>query len=200
MSLVASLAPDFTAHALLKSGEIVQNFKLSNFVNNKYAIIFFWPLDFTFVCPSELIALNKRYLEFAKRDTKIVGVSIDSEFTHYAWRNTPINEGGVGPLKYPMISDIKHKIIKLYNVSHPEMDVALRGTFILDKNRIVRSQIINDLPIGRNVDELIRIIDALKFVEDTGLVCPAQWENNKKGIKATPEGISEYLSKNFGDL
>lgn len=201
MILVSRQAPNFTAPAVLENGKIVENFVLQDFLKKKEAIIFFWPMDFTFVCPSELIACNKRYHEFQKRGVEIVGISIDSVFVHNAWRQIPVIKGGIGPLKYPMVSDIKKEIIHMYGVEHPNKGVALRASFLVDKLRIVRHQIVNDLPFGRNFDEMIRMIDALQFHESSnGLLCPAQWNTNKASLQASQESVVDYLSKNYTQL
>lgn len=192
--LVGKKAPDFTAAAVLQNGSITNAFNLHETIRNKYAIVFFYPLDFTFVCPSELIAIDNRIDEFVKRDALILGVSIDSQFTHNAWRKTPVANGGIGPIRYPLIADVDHQICQAYGVEHPTAHVALRGAFIIDKHGIVRSQVINDLPLGRNVDELLRLIDALDFHEKHGEVCPAGWTKGKIGIKPTTEGIAKYLA------
>ena len=192
--LVGSKAPNFTAAAVLPNGEIKNDFNLYQAIDKQYAILFFYPLDFTFVCPSELIALDNRIAEFKKRDTIILGISIDSQFTHNAWRNTPIKNGGIGPVQYSLIADINHHICQAYGVEHPTQHVALRGAFIIDKQGIVRSQIVNDLPLGRNVDELLRLIDALAFHEAHGEVCPAGWTAGKTAIKPTAAGIASYLA------
>lgn len=198
--LVGRKAPDFTAAAVLANGEITPQFNLYKTIEKKYAIVFFYPLDFTFVCPSELIALNNRIEEFEKRNTVIVGVSIDSQFTHNAWRNTPVANGGIGQVRYPLVADVNHQICQSYGVEHPSAHIALRGAFIIDKQGIVRSQIVNDLPLGRNVDELLRLIDALEFHEKHGEVCPAGWSKGKTGIKPTTEGIATYLAKESNAL
>lgn len=198
--LVGKKAPDFTAAAVLGSGEITSQFNLHQTIQGKYGILFFYPLDFTFVCPSELIALNNRHDEFAKRETVVMGISIDSQFTHNAWRNTPVEKGGIGALSYPLIADVDHHICQTYGVEHPTAHVALRGAFIIDKNGIVRSQIVNDLPLGRNIDELLRLIDALDFHEKHGEVCPANWSQGKTGIKPTVQGIATYLAKEAAGL
>lgn len=199
-SLIGKRALDFTAAAVLANGEIVDNFNLHDQIKDKYGIIFFYPLDFTFVCPSELIAIDNRIDEFEKRSTLVMGVSIDSQFTHNAWRSTPVANGGIGAIRYPLIADVNHQICQAYGVEHPSAHVALRGAFIIDKQGIVRSQIINDLPLGRNVDELIRLIDALEFHEKHGEVCPAGWTKGKTGIKPTTEGIAAYLANEAGQL
>jgi peroxiredoxin 2/4 len=199
-TLVGRKAPDFTAAAVLANGEIHPNFNLQSASNGQYAILFFYPLDFTFVCPSELIAIDNRFEEFEKRQTLIMGISIDSQFTHNAWRNTPVANGGIGSIRYPLIADVNHHICQAYGVEHPTAHVALRGAFIIDKKGIVRSQIINDLPLGRNVDELLRLIDALDFHENHGEVCPAGWTKGKAAIKPTSEGIAEFLSSQAEQL
>lgn len=198
--LVGKKAPDFTAAAVLANGELVDNFNLHQAIQGKCGIVFFYPLDFTFVCPSELIALDNRILEFEKRNTLVMGVSIDSQFTHNAWRNTPVANGGIGPIRYPLIADVNHHICQAYGVEHPSVHVALRGAFLIDRHGLVRSQIINDLPIGRNVDELLRLIDAIEFHEQHGEVCPAGWTKGKTGIKPTTEGIAIYLSQEAEQL
>ncbi len=199
-SLVGRKAPDFTAAAVMANGQINGQFNLHQEIDKKYGIIFFYPLDFTFVCPSELIALDNRISEFEQRNALVMGVSIDSQFTHNAWRNTPVANGGIGQVKYPLIADVNHQICQAYGVEHPTAHVALRGTFIIDKQGIIRSQIVNDLPLGRNVDELLRLIDALEFHEKHGEVCPANWTKGKTGIKPTTEGIAKYLAEEAGQL
>ena len=192
--LVGREAPDFTAAAVLGSGEIVDGFNLKDTIKGKYAVIFFYPLDFTFVCPSELIAFDHRLAEFEKRGVEVIGVSIDSQFSHNAWRNTAINDGGIGPVKYALVADVKHEICQAYDVEHPEDGVAFRGSFLIDTDGMVRHQVVNDLPLGRNVDEMLRMIDALQFHEEHGEVCPAGWTQGDKGMKDTPAGVAEYLS------
>ncbi|VVC27434.1 Thioredoxin-like fold,Thioredoxin domain,Peroxiredoxin, AhpC-type,Alkyl hydroperoxide [Cinara cedri] len=200
MVLVTRQAPDFTASAVLGDGKITDNFHFKSYIKDKFAVIFFWPMDFTFVCPSELIAFDKRYIEFQKREVEIVGVSFDSVFTHNAWRQVRIEKGGIGAIQYPMIADIKREIIKAYDIEHPDSGVALRGSFLIDKTGIVRHQVVNDLPLGRNIDEMIRMIDALQFYEKYGDVCPAQWEKGQEGMHPSPEGVAKYLSKNLTKL
>lgn len=198
--LVSHVAPDFTAPAVLENGEIINNFNLLQYINKKEAIVFFWPMDFTFVCPSELIACDNRYSEFKKRNVKIIGISIDSVFVHNAWRQTPPNKGGVGPLQYPMVSDIKREIIKIYDVEHINKGISLRASFLIDKSGIIRHQIVNDLPFGRDFDEIIRMVDAIQFHETHGLLCPAQWKQNKLGLQGSQRGIQDYLSSNLSQL
>ena len=200
MVLVTRQAPDFTSSAVLGNGEIVNNFNFKKHVNGKAAVLFFYPLDFTFVCPSELIAFDHRYEEFKKRGVEVVGVSIDSEFTHNAWRNTPTENGGIGAVKYALAADVKHDIAKAYGIEHPEAGVALRASFLIDKNGVVRHQVVNDLPLGRNIDEMLRMVDALQFHEEHGEVCPAQWEKGKEGMKDNPEGVAKYLKQNADKL
>ena len=200
MVLVTRQAPDFTSSAVLGNGEIVNNFNFKKHVNGKAAVLFFYPLDFTFVCPSELIAFDHRYEEFKKRGVEVVGVSIDSEFTHNAWRNTPTENGGIGAVKYALAADVKHEIAQAYGIEHPEAGVALRASFLIDKNEVVRHQIVNDLPLGRNIDEMLRMVDALQFHEEHGEVCPAQWEKGKEGMKDSPEGVAKYLKQNADKL
>jgi peroxiredoxin 2/4 len=197
--LVGKLAPDFTAPAVLGSGEIANEYKLSEAIKGKKAVIFFWPLDFTFVCPSELIAFDHRFAAFEERGVVIVGVSIDSHMTHNAWRNTAINDGGIGPVKYAMVADIKQEIVKAYDVQSPG-GMAYRGSFLVDENGVVRHQVINDLPLGRNIDEMLRMVDALAFNQEHGEVCPAGWNKGDEGMKASTAGVAEYLSKKASSL
>nr|WP_314691006.1 peroxiredoxin C [uncultured Haemophilus sp.] len=200
MVLVTRQAPDFTSSAVLGNGEIVDNFNFKKHIEGKAAVLFFYPLDFTFVCPSELIAFDHRYEEFKKRGVEVVGVSIDSQFTHNAWRNTPTENGGIGAVKYALAADVKHEIAKAYGIEHPEAGVALRASFLIDKNGVVRHQVVNDLPLGRNIDEMLRMVDALQFHEEHGEVCPAQWEKGKEGMKDNPEGVAKYLKQNADKL
>jgi len=192
--LVGREAPDFTAPAVLGSGEIVEDYHFKTATKGKYAVVFFYPLDFTFVCPSELIAFDHRLEEFKKRNVEVIGVSIDSHFTHNAWRNTPTNEGGIGPVGYPLVADMTHAICKAYDVETPDGAVAFRGSFLIDLSGTVRHQVVNDLPLGRNIDEMIRMVDALQFTEEHGEVCPAGWHEGEKGMKASPDGVAEYLA------
>ena len=193
--LVGRKAPDFTAAAVKGDGSIVDNYNFATETKNKYAVVFFYPLDFTFVCPSELIAFDHRIEEFKSRNVEVIGVSIDSHFTHNAWRNTPINQGGIGPVKYALVADLNHAICKAYDVETPDGNVAFRGSFLIDRNGVVRHQVVNDLPLGRNIDEMLRMVDALQFTEEHGEVCPAGWNKGKKGMKANPKGVAEYLAE-----
>jgi peroxiredoxin (alkyl hydroperoxide reductase subunit C) len=190
--LVTQQAPDFTAPAVMPNGTIREDFKLSE-LRGRYVVLFFWPLDFTFVCPTEIIAHDHRIDQFRKRNVEVVGVSIDSQFTHFAWRNSAVTEGGIGPVQFPMVADIKHDITRAYGVEHPD-GVALRASFLIDRNGVVQHQVVNNLPLGRNVDEMLRVVDALQFTEEHGEVCPAGWHPGDAGMKPTAEGVSDFLS------
>ncbi|CAL4326246.1 peroxiredoxin C [Buchnera aphidicola] len=194
MVLVTKHAPNFIAPALLSNNEIIEKFDFKKYSNGQPIILFFWPMDFTFVCPSEIIEFNKLYTDFKKRNVKIVGVSIDSVFVHQAWQKTLPKNGGIGQINFPMVSDIKHDIQKSYGIEHPILGVALRASFLIDSNWIVRHQVVNDLPFGRNIKEMIRMVDAIDFHNKHGEVCPANWEKGKKGMQASSEGVAEYLS------
>ena len=198
--LVGRQAPDFTAPAVLGDGSIVEDFHFKKAVEGKYAVIFFYPLDFTFVCPSELIAFDHRLEEFKKRKVEVIGVSIDSHFTHNAWRNTAIKDGGIGQVGYTLVADMTHNICKAYDVETPDGAVAFRGSFLIDTKGIVRHQVVKDLPLGRNVDEMIRMVDALQFTEEHGEVCPAGWHQGDKAMKADPKGVAEYLASEADKL
>jgi peroxiredoxin (alkyl hydroperoxide reductase subunit C) len=197
--LVGKPAPDFTAQAVLGDGSIVE-YTLSEQTKGKYVAIVFYPLDFTFVCPTELIALDHRLAEFKNRGVEVLGVSVDSQFTHSAWRNTPVEKGGIGPVGYTLIADVSHAITKAYDVEVEGAAVAYRGTFLIDKGGIVRHQVVNDLPLGRNFDELLRVVDALQFVEEHGEVCPAGWNKGQKGFSPTAEGVASFLSEHSEKL
>jgi len=198
--LVGKKAPDFTAAAVLGNGEIVDSYNLTETIKGKKAVIFFYPLDFTFVCPSELLAFDHRFEEFQKRGVEVIGVSIDSQFSHNAWRNTPVNEGGIGPVKYALVADTKHEICQAYDVEFADAGVAFRGSFLIDEEGNVRHQVVNDLPLGRNVDEMLRMVDALSFHQEHGEVCPAGWKEGDKGMDASPAGVAAYLSENADQL
>ena len=193
--LVGKLAPDFDVAAVLGTGEIVDSYKRSEVMAGKYGLVFFYPLDFTFVCPSELIALNHRMDKFRELGVEVVAVSIDSQFTHNAWRNTAVNDGGIGAVTYTMAADINHDICRAYDVEAAD-GVAFRGAFIIDREDNVRSQLVNDLPLGRNIDELIRLVEALQFTDEHGEVCPAGWNKGDKGMNASPDGVAAYLAEN----
>jgi peroxiredoxin (alkyl hydroperoxide reductase subunit C) len=185
--------------AVLGNGQIVDDFSFKAATAGKYAVVFFYPLDFTFVCPSELIAFDHRLEEFKQRNVEVIGVSIDSQFSHNAWRNTPVNQGGIGPVGYTLVADLNHDICKAYDVES-EGGVAFRGSFLIDKSGVVQHQVVNNLPLGRNIDEMIRMVDALQFFEENGEVCPAGWNKGKKGMKASTAGVAEYLAENAGEL
>lgn len=191
--LVTKQAPNFTAEAVLANGNFEDNFELYKNIGKNGAVLFFWPKDFTFVCPSEIIAFNNRMNEFEKRGINLIGISVDSKEVHYAWRNTDVKNGGIGAVGFPIISDMTKSISRDYDVLF-NAAVALRGTFLIDKNKIIRHATINDLPLGRNVDETLRMVDALLFFEENGEVCPAQWNKGDKGMKADAKGVAEYLS------
>ncbi len=197
--LVGKQAPDFTASAVLADGSIEEGFNLKQHIKGKIGILFFYPLDFTFVCPSEIIAFNNRFDDFRSRGAEVIGVSVDSHFTHAAWRNTPVDQGGIGPVKFPLVADLTKQIARDYDVLVNDA-VAFRGTFMIDKNGIVRHQIVNDLPLGRNVDEAIRMVDALNFHEEHGEVCPAGWNRGSEGMKPDAEGVASYLGKHAANL
>lgn len=197
--LVGKHAPDFTAKAVMPDNTINEAFSLHKYIHNKYAILFFYPLDFTFVCPSEILAFNKKLPEFEERDVKVISVSVDSHFSHLAYKNTSINNGGIGDIKYPMVADLKKTISTDYDVLWDD-SIALRGTFLIDKKGMVRHQTVNDLPLGRNVDEMLRLIDALQHHEQHGEVCPANWDSSKKAMKPTSEGVMDYLASHLGEF
>ncbi len=197
--LVGKPAPDFTAPAVLPSGEIVEDFKLSD-RKGTYTVLFFWPLDFTFVCPTEILAHNRRMDAFKQRGTEVIGVSIDSQFTHFAWRNLPVKEGGIGPVQFPIVADIKHEIARSYGIEHPDAGVALRASFLIDRDGLVQHQVVNNLPLGRNVDEMLRMVDALQFTEEHGEVCPAGWNKGDEGMNPTADGVADYLAANAEKL
>ena len=208
MVLVGKKAPVFKAEAVINGGEFVENFTLEQYLGKKHVIFFFYPLDFTFVCPTEIIAFQEKMEEFEKRNVAVVGCSVDSKFSHWAWLNTEPSKGGIKGVKFPLVSDLSMSISQNYDVLAGEPDynedgesvfngapVAYRGLFLIDKEGVVRHQVINDLPLGRSVDEAIRMVDALQFFEENGEVCPANWHKGEKGMKATAEGVADYLSK-----
>ncbi|WP_211248438.1 peroxiredoxin [Desulfobulbus elongatus] len=194
--LVTHKAPDFTATAVLPDNSMKPDFKLSDY-RGKYVILFFYPLDFTFVCPSEILAFDKALSAFKAKNCEIIGVSIDSQFSHWAWKNTPVNQGGIGNIQFPLVADLDKNISRQYGVLLDE-GIALRGTFLIDRDGIVRHAVVNDLPLGRNTDEALRMVDALQFHEEHGDVCPANWVEGKEAMKPTAAGVSEYLSKHNG--
>ncbi len=197
--LVGKQAPDFTAAAVMADGSINENFSLSDY-SGKYVVLFFYPLDFTFVCPSELIAFDHRIKEFQDRGVQVIGCSIDSQFTHSAWRNTAVDAGGIGEVAYPLVADVKHEICQAYDVEFADAGVAFRGSFLIDKNGTVMHQVVNHLPLGRNIDEMLRMIDALQFHEEHGEVCPAGWKKGDKGMVADADGVASYLASEADKL
>ncbi|MBL0721518.1 MAG: peroxiredoxin [Sulfurovum sp.] len=197
--IVTNKAPDFTATAVLGNNQIVEDFNLYKNLGEKGTVLFFYPLDFTFVCPSELIAFDHRLKDFADRGINVIGCSIDSQFSHFAWKNTPINEGGIGQVKYPLVADLNKKIARDFDVLLDE-SVALRGSFLIDADGTVRHAVVNDLPLGRNIDEMLRMIDAMLFTNEHGEVCPAGWVKGDEGMKADTEGVADYLGKHADEL
>ncbi len=198
--LVGKQAPDFSATAVMGNNEINKTFNLKSHTSGKYVVIFFYPLDFTFVCPSELIAFNHRLDEFKKRNVEVIGISIDSQYTHLAWKNTPVEKGGIGQVQYPLVADIKHEICKAYDVEFDAAGVAFRGSFLIDRAGVVRHQVVNDLPLGRDIDEMLRVVDALQFTEEHGEVCPAGWSKGKAGMQASTDGVAKYLANHAKEL
>lgn len=190
---VTKPAPDFTAVAVMGDNTFNENFSLSDY-RGKYVILFFYPLDFTFVCPSEIIAFDKAMDSFREKNTEVIGVSIDSQFTHLAWKSTPVVAGGIGNISYPLVADLDKTISRQYGVLLPE-GIALRGTFLIDKEGIIRHAVLNDLPLGRSIEEALRMVDALQFHEEYGDVCPANWKEGEEAMKPTAEGVADYLSK-----
>ena len=202
--LIGEEAPDFTAEACTADGEVIDSFNLHQHIDQRYGVLFFYPMDFTFVCPSEILAHHHRVNAFKDRDTVLIGISIDSTHTHNAWRNTKINDGGIEIIDFPLVSDMNHSIMNdsimnAYGIIHPE-GTALRASFLIDENFIIRHQVVNDHPLGRNVDEMLRMVDALDFHTSHGEVCPAGWNKGDEGIKENADGIAEYLSKNVSNL
>lgn len=197
--LVTKKAPDFTATAVLENGTIVEDFNLYENIGKKGAVLFFYPLDFTFVCPSEIIAFSHRVEEFKSRGISVIGVSVDSQFSHFAWRETPVDQGGIGKIQFPLVADLSKQIARDYDVLFGE-SVALRGSFLIDSDGTVRHAVINDLPLGRNIDEMIRMVDTMLFTNEHGEVCPAGWQKGDEGMKASTEGVADYLAKNSEKL
>jgi len=191
-SLVTQQAPDFTAEAVMGNNAF-ENLTLSTY-KGKYVVLFFYPLDFTFVCPSEIIAFDKALDKFKSKGAEVIGVSVDSPFTHFAWKNTDVENGGIGNIQYPLVADLNKEIARQYGVLFDE-SVALRGLFLIDKAGVIRHSVINDLPLGRSVDEALRMLDALDFHEENGEVCPANWQDGDDAMKPTAEGVAEYLAK-----
>jgi len=192
MALVTKEAPTFKAQAVFENNTI-EELDLSSY-RGKYVVLFFYPLDFTFVCPSEIIAFDKKLDAFREKNAEVIGVSVDSQYTHFAWKNTPVDQGGIGQVRYPLVADLNKNIARDYGVLVDDA-VALRGLFLIDKKGIVRHELVNDLPLGRNVDEALRILDALQFTEVHGEVCPANWHDGEEGMKPTADGVADYLAK-----
>lgn len=189
---VTKEAPNFKATAVMPDNSF-KEIGLSDY-KGKYVVLFFYPLDFTFVCPSEILAFDKAVDEFKKRNCEVIGVSVDSHFTHLAWKDTPVEKGGIGQVRFPLVADLSKAISRDYGVLL-ESGISLRGLFLIDKDGIVRHMLVNDLPLGRSVDEALRILDALQFVEKHGEVCPANWKPGEEAMKPTKEGVAEYLAK-----
>ena len=197
--LVTKQAPDFTATTVLADGSIVEDFKLSENFGKKGTVLFFYPLDFTFVCPSEIIAFSKRVADFKERGVNVIGVSVDSQFSHFAWRETPVAQGGIGRVNMPLVADLTKDISRAYDVLL-DGGVALRGSFLIDADGTIRHAVINDLPLGRNIDEMIRMVDTMLFTNEFGEVCPAGWVKGDDGMKATTQGVAEYLGSHEDQL
>ena len=197
--LVTKKAPDFTATTVLADGQIVDNFNLYENFGENGTVLFFYPLDFTFVCPSESIAFSKRVADFKERGVNVIGVSVDSQFSHFAWRETDVKNGGIGRVNFPLVADITKSIARDYDVLLDD-SVALRGSFLIDKDGTVRHAVINDLPLGRNIDEMVRMVDTMLFTNEHGEVCPAGWTKGDEGMTATTEGVAKYLGSNEDKL
>ncbi|HBG47155.1 MAG TPA: thioredoxin peroxidase [Deltaproteobacteria bacterium] len=195
LAVVQNEAPDFKATAVVKDGS-VKEVKLSDY-KGKYVVLFFYPLDFTFVCPTEIIAMSDRIKEFEVRGAEVLGVSVDSQFSHIAWRNTPRKKGGIGEISYPLVSDLDKSISRNYGVLVDKPGIALRGLFIIDKLGKIRHITINDLPLGRNVEEVLRVLDAIQFNEKYGEVCPANWKQGEEGMKPNQTGLESYAQAHF---
>jgi peroxiredoxin 2/4 len=197
--LVGKPAPGFIAPIVYGDNQIQEDFNFLNYIDGKETVLFFYPLDFTFVCPSEIIAFNNRLSDFKSRGVVVIAVSIDSQFTHLAWKNTPVNNGGIGQVGFPMVADIKRKIMQDYGIESAD-GVAFRASFLIDKLGVVRHQVVNDLPLGRNVDEMLRMVDALQFYEEHGEVCPAGWQKGDAGMVESTAGVANYLSEHASAL
>ena len=194
MSLIGKKAPDFTAAAVMPENTIREELKLSS-MQGKYVVLFFYPLDFTFVCPTEIIEFDRKLAEFKERGAEVLGVSVDSQYSHFAWKNTPVEKGGIGNIQYPLVADLTKQIARDYDVLTEDGSVAYRGTFLIDKEGIVRHAVVNDLGLGRNIDETLRMLDALRYHEKHGEVCPANWKDGDDAMKPTADGVATYLSK-----
>ncbi|MGH8658972.1 MAG: peroxiredoxin [Gammaproteobacteria bacterium] len=197
-TLVNQKAPDFTAPAVMPDGSIKPELKLADY-RSSYVVLIFYPLDFTFVCPSEIIAHSNRLGRFAEFGVQLIGVSIDSQFTHLAWRETPVEEGGIGRIRFPLVADVNHGIVKAYGIEHPD-GVALRASFLIDRQGMVQHQVVNNLPLGRDVEEMLRMVEALQFTEQHGEVCPAGWRKGERGMQPSPQGVADFLAENADRL
>lgn len=206
--LVGKKAPAFSAPAVVNGGEIVDGFSLEQFVGKKYVVFFFYPADFTFVCPTELLAFQEKLDEFTKKNVAVIGCSVDSKFSHWKWLQTELNQGGIKGVTYPLVSDLSKTISENYDVLAGDYDfsdegdvtfngtpMAYRGLFLIDKKGVVRHQVVNDMPLGRSITETLRMVDALQFYEENGEVCPADWHKGEKAMKETQQSVAEYLSK-----
>ncbi|MEE2787691.1 MAG: peroxiredoxin [Myxococcota bacterium] len=204
--LVGKKAPSFTTQAVLGNGDIVEDFDFGQTIAGKYAVLFFYPMDFTFVCPSEIIAFANRTETLKSLNCEVIAVSIDSHHTHYAWRSTPVENGGIGPVPFPIASDMTREIYEAYGIladstdSYYPLGVSMRATFVIDKAGIVRHQVVNDEPLGRNIDDVVRIVEAIQFFEEHGQVCPAGWNKGESGMVNTPSGVAAYLAENAEKL
>lgn len=197
-TLVNQKAPDFTAPAVMPDGSIKLELKLADY-RSSYVVLIFYPLDFTFVCPSEIIAHSNRLGRFAELGVQLIGVSIDSQFAHLAWRETPVERGGIGRIRFPLVADVNHAIVKAYGIEHPE-GVALRASFLIDRQGMVQHQVVNNLPLGRDVEEMLRMVEALQFTEQHGEVCPAGWRKGERGMQPSPQGVADFLAENADRL
>lgn len=200
MTLVGRKALEFCVPAVRGDGGIVNEFKFPEAINGRYSVLFFYPLDFTFVCPTELIALDHRLEQFKQRGVEVIGISVDSQYSHHAWRNTPVDKGGIGPVGFVLAADIGNTVCRAYGIEAVASAVALRASFLIDRKGIVRHQVVNDLPLGRNIDELLRIVDALQFHEKHGEVCPAGWKSGDAAMRDTPESVAAFLAEHAGTL
>lgn len=192
-TMVTKPAPEFTATAVMPDNSFNENFSLEDY-RGKYVILFFYPLDFTFVCPSEILAFDRALDRFKAKNCEVIGVSVDSQFSHWAWKNTPLDQGGIGNIQYPLVADLNKEISREYGVLLPD-GIALRGTFLIDREGVVRHAVVNDLPLGRNIEETLRMVDSLQFFEEHGDVCPANWKEGEEAMKPTAEGVASYMAK-----
>ncbi|MGH8580780.1 MAG: peroxiredoxin [Gammaproteobacteria bacterium] len=197
-TLVNQKAPDFTARAVMPDGSIKPELKLGDY-RSSYVVLIFYPLDFTFICPSEIIAHSNRLGRFAQLGVQLIGVSIDSQFTHLAWRETPVERGGIGRIGFPLVAGVNHAIVKAYGIEHPD-GVGLRASILIDRQGMVQHQVVNNLPLGRDVEEMLRMVEALQFTEQHGEVCPAGWRKGERGMQPSPQGVADFLAENADRL